>query len=64
MPQPGYYDTRMAYDKTFGHEVTNAVNMDLDLDRKDIFAGTADPNNWVELDKQKLKNRWVNHEIP
>ena len=64
MPQPGYYDTQEAYDKTFGHPVTNAVNMDQDLDRKDIFSGNADPDAWNQLDKTRVKNLWVQHEIP
>lgn len=46
MPQPGYYDTKKAFDKTFGEEVVNAVNMDKDLDRTDIFTGNVDPSCW------------------
>lgn len=64
MPQPGYYDTKIAFDKTFGEEVVNAVNMDKDLDRKDIFTGNVDPSCWVQLDQQKVKNKWVKNEVP
>ena len=38
-PQPGYYDTEKAFDKTFGLEVVNSVNMDQEPARKDLFAG-------------------------
>ena len=64
MPQPGYYDTKKAFEKTFGEEVVNAVNMDKDLDRKDIFTGNVDPSCWQQLDQQKVKNKWVKNEVP
>jgi hypothetical protein len=28
MPQVGYYDVGVAYDKTFGKKILNSVNMD------------------------------------
>ena len=39
MPQAGYYDTAEAFDKTAGKKTPNAVRMELDLPRKDLFSG-------------------------
>mmetsp|Transcript_4481 Transcript_4481/g.5968 ORF Transcript_4481/g.5968 Transcript_4481/m.5968 type:complete len:211 (+) Transcript_4481:337-969(+) len=60
-PQPGYYDTKQAFDKTFGLEVVNSVNMDLEPARKDIFTAK---NTVSSTDGQPLQNKWGGHEIP
>ena len=61
MPQPGYYDTKQAFDKTYGQEVVNSVNMDLEPARKDIFTGK---NIVSSVDDKALKNNWEGHRIP
>ena len=60
-PQPGYYDTKDAYDKTFGLQVVNSVNMDMEPARKDMFTGK---NTVSSVDDKPLQNKWQDHQIP
>lgn len=64
MPQPGYYDTKEAYDKMVAPKLINSVRMDTEMARSGgIFTGKSD-TNWGSLDRKKDPNLWKSDQIP
>ena len=59
LPQPGYYDTAKAFDKTFGREPVNSVRMDMELARKNNFSG-GKTQTATSVDARQLPNKWTN----
>ena len=62
-PQPGYYDTKAAFDKMVAPKLINSVRMQKNTARRDAFAGRQDTYG-ASKDTRKMPNMWIGEDGP